>query len=156
MPKMNANARRALVQDRQAQILAAATRSLRPRGMSARPSPTSRNRRGSPRDQSTTISKNKGDLLLSLPRQVIQPPIQAFGHMAGQNSPEETLTAMARFDDDHDSDECPYLSDSPFRTSLHDQRNARTVSPTSDLIRHRNCRRLFRRAKSGKEYSARI
>lgn len=101
MPRLNVHARRALVQERQQQILQAAARVFAEKGFE---SATIREVARVARVSEGSIYryfKNKQDLLVHLPRQFIQPPIEAFRAAtmsAGATplSPEELLLSIAR------------------------------------------------------------
>jgi AcrR family transcriptional regulator len=99
MPHLNVHARRALVQERQQQILQAAARVFAKKGFE---SATIREVARAARVSEGSIYryfKNKQDLLVHLPRQFIQPPIEAFraASMSTDSpppSPEELLLSI--------------------------------------------------------------
>lgn len=78
MPRLNVHARRALVQERQQQILQAAAQVFAEKGFDSATIREVARTAGVSEGSIYRYFKNKQDLLLHLPRQFIQPPIEAF------------------------------------------------------------------------------
>ena len=96
MPKISPTARRALVEERKAQILTAAAKCFAAKGYERATIAEIAKEAGIAEGSIYNYFKNKGDLLISLPRQAIQPPIQFISAMTAPSSPEEMLTNMVR------------------------------------------------------------
>ena len=96
MPKISPTARRALVEERKTQILAAAAKVFAAKGYERATIAEIAKEAGIAEGSIYNYFKNKGDLLISLPRQAIQPPIQFISAMTAPSSPEEMLTNMVR------------------------------------------------------------
>src|SRR5512142_3164475 len=102
MPKIKDNVRRVLVEERQAQILSAAAKVFAQKGFERATIADIAKEAGLAEGSIYNYFKNKADLLVSLPHQLIQPTIEAVSakmfqaNGAGSASPEATLTLVAR------------------------------------------------------------
>jgi AcrR family transcriptional regulator len=101
MPKISTRARRALTEERRKQILDAATKVFAGKGFDRATIADIAREAGIAEGSIYNYFKNKGDLLISIPRQVIQPPIEsasaqlkAFAANA-LPPPEQMLTTIA-------------------------------------------------------------
>jgi TetR/AcrR family fatty acid metabolism transcriptional regulator len=101
MPKISASARRALTEERRKQILKAATKVFAAKGFDRATIADVAREAGIAEGSIYNYFKNKGDLLVGIPRQVIQPPVEAARtKMAISTSgetplPEQMLTTTA-------------------------------------------------------------
>lgn len=102
MPKISPAARRALTEQRKAQILAAASKVFAAKGFERATIADIAKAAGIAEGSIYNYFKNKGDLLVSIPRQFVEPPITrgnaaiAMLSPAAPGSPEEMLTMIAR------------------------------------------------------------
>ncbi len=101
MARLTVHARRALVQERQKQILDAAARVFSEKGFDATTIRDVARAAGVSDGLLYRYFKNKQDLLVHLPRQFIQPPIEAFQAAsmranAAPPSPDELLTSLVQ------------------------------------------------------------
>ncbi len=96
MPKMSTPARRALVQERKAQILAAAAKVFAAKGYERATIADIAKQARVAEGSIYNYFKNKGDLLISLPHHVMQSPIESMSALADEKPPEEMLLTMAR------------------------------------------------------------
>lgn len=101
MPRLSIHARRALVQERQKQILDAAARVFAAKGFDATTIRDVARAAGVSDGSIYLYFKNKQDLLVHLPRQFIQPPLEAFQAAsmradAAPPSPDKLLTFLVQ------------------------------------------------------------
>ncbi len=96
MAKLSSNARQALVEERKGQILRAAAKIFSAKGYERATIADIAKEAGMAEGSIYNYFKNKGDLLVGLPRSVIQPPIQSLAALTATGTPEEVLTTMAR------------------------------------------------------------
>ncbi len=96
MPRMSPSVRRALVAERESQILAAAAKVFGAKGYERATIADIAKEAGISEGSIYNYFKNKGDLLVSLPNRVIQPKIESLNARAGDRSPEEALSTIAR------------------------------------------------------------
>jgi AcrR family transcriptional regulator len=101
MPKMSASAKRALVEERKKQILQAATRVFAAKGFEGATISDIADEAGVAEGSIYNYFKNKNDLLISLPRQMIEPTIENINirmSIAGSVllEPEQMLTMVAQ------------------------------------------------------------
>jgi TetR/AcrR family transcriptional regulator, fatty acid metabolism regulator protein len=98
MPKLSPNAHATLVEERRAQILRAAAKVFAAKGYERATIADIAKEARVAEGSIYNYFKNKGDLLVGLPRQVIQPRIESLSlaATAQSGSPEEMLTLMAR------------------------------------------------------------
>jgi TetR/AcrR family fatty acid metabolism transcriptional regulator len=101
MPKISPSARRALTEQRKTQILTAAAKVFAAKGFERATIANIAREAGIAEGSIYNYFKNKGDLLVSIPRQVVEPPVesisaamQMIGTRAAQ-SPNEVLTTIA-------------------------------------------------------------
>ena len=97
MPKISASARRALVEQRKTQILTAAAKVFAAKGFERATIADIAREAGVAEGSIYNYFKNKGDLLVSIPRQLLEPTIQTISARmpTASMSPEQTLTLMA-------------------------------------------------------------
>ncbi len=93
MPRISAAARRTLVEERRSQILAAAIQVFAAKGYERSTIADIARRARMSEGSIYNYFKNKGDLLVSLPRQLVQIPLS---NLDASGTPEEILTALAR------------------------------------------------------------
>ena len=96
MVKLSSDARQALAEERKRQILTAAVKIFAAKGYERATIADIAKEAGMAEGSIYNYFKNKSDLLISLPRQVIQPPVQALAAFAQGNSPQVTLTLMGQ------------------------------------------------------------
>ncbi len=101
MPKISPQARRALIEERRKQILKSASEVFAEKGFDRATIADIARQANVAEGSIYNYFKNKGDLLVSIPRQIVETPIESI-HAAIQNnlslrgaSPEETLTTLA-------------------------------------------------------------
>jgi len=88
MPKISTSARRALTEERRKQILDAATKVFAAKGFDRATIADIARAAGIAEGSIYNYFKNKSDLLISIPRQVIQPPIESvLGQMRAASAP---------------------------------------------------------------------
>jgi len=96
MPRLTPNARRALVQDRQAQILTAAAKVFAAKGFERATIADIAREAHVAEGSIYNYFKSKSDLLVSIPRQMVEPAVTTFNRqVAGMTTPEPALTAIA-------------------------------------------------------------
>ncbi|MBI5031322.1 MAG: TetR/AcrR family transcriptional regulator [Chloroflexi bacterium] len=98
MPKISPRARRTLTEERRKQILDAATRVFGAKGFERATIADIAHAAGIAEGSIYNYFKNKGDLLVSIPRQAVQPTIESLGaQMASlqDQPPEQMLTSFA-------------------------------------------------------------
>lgn len=96
MPKTSSDAQKTLIEERKAQILAAAVQVFAAKGYERATIAEIARRAGVAEGSIYNYFKNKGDLLISLPRQIILPQFENAGLPSAAGSPEEVLTRMVR------------------------------------------------------------
>jgi len=102
MPKISASAKRALIEDRKKQILQAATRVFAAKGFEGATISDIAREASMSEGSIYNYFKNKNDLLISLPRQMIEPTIErvnariSLSNATEPLAPEQMLTTMAR------------------------------------------------------------
>ena len=98
MPRLTVPAHRALVQERQKQILDAAARIFAEKGFAGTTIRDVARAAGVSEGSIYLYFKNKQDLLVHLPRQFMQPPLEAFqqASVQGGTDPEHLLRFMAQ------------------------------------------------------------
>lgn len=96
MPRFSPAARRALSEERRKQILAAAIKVFAAKGFERATIAEIAREAGLAEGSIYNYFKNKGDLLIGLPRQILRPRMEDLQRMAGSSSPEELLGAIAR------------------------------------------------------------
>lgn len=96
MPRITPAARRALTEERRKQILAAAVKVFAAKGFERATIAEIAREAGVAEGSIYNYFKNKGDLLIGLPRQILQPRVEDLRHIAEAATPEELLTAIAR------------------------------------------------------------
>src|SRR5512142_2236837 len=96
MPKMSPTVHRALVAERESQILDAAAKVFGAKGYERATIADIAKEAGISEGSIYNYFKNKGDLLVSLPNRVINPQIESLGALAGDRTPEEALSTIAR------------------------------------------------------------
>lgn len=98
MSRLTPNARRALVQDRRAQILTAAAKVFAAKGFERATIADIARAAGVAEGSIYNYFKNKSDLLVSIPRQKIEPVVQAITARlpATATAPDEALTMIAQ------------------------------------------------------------
>jgi AcrR family transcriptional regulator len=102
MPKISASAKRALIDERKKQILEAATRVFAARGFEGATISDIAREAGIAEGSIYNYFKNKNDLLISLPRQMIEPAIanvnarMSMTGVAEPFAPEQMLTMVAK------------------------------------------------------------
>jgi TetR/AcrR family fatty acid metabolism transcriptional regulator len=93
---MSPSVRRALVAERESQILGAAAKVFGAKGYERATIADIAKEAGISEGSIYNYFKNKGDLLVSLPYRVINPQIESLGALAGDRTPEEALSTIAR------------------------------------------------------------
>ncbi len=101
MPKISPSTRRALTEQRKAQILTAAAKVFAAKGFERATIAGIARAAGAAEGSIYNYFKNKGDLLVSIPRQIVEPAVesisgQMFATAAAPLTPEEALTTVAR------------------------------------------------------------
>lgn len=96
MPRMSPTVHRALVAERESQILDAAAKVFGAKGYERATIADIAKEAGIAEGSIYNYFKSKGDLLVSLPSRVIQPKIESLGALAGDRSPEQALSTIAR------------------------------------------------------------
>lgn len=102
MPKISPSARRALTEQRKTQILAAAAKVFAAKGFERATIANIAREAGIAEGSIYNYFKNKGDLLVSIPRQVVEPPVESVSasmrmfDAAKMIPPEQMLTTMAQ------------------------------------------------------------
>jgi AcrR family transcriptional regulator len=102
MPRISHDARRALIEERREQILKAAIEVFGEKGFERATIADVARRAGVAEGSIYNYFKNKGDLLVGIPRQIVQLPVQAIAPLLEQSnvpgavSPEKVLTAIAQ------------------------------------------------------------
>lgn len=98
MPRLSVHARKSLVQERQKQILDAAARIFAEKGFAAATIRDIAQAAGVAEGSIYLYFKNKQDLLVHLPRQFMQPPLEAFQQatLDGAPAPDNLLRFMAQ------------------------------------------------------------
>lgn len=96
MPRMSPTVRRALVAERESQILAAAAKVFGDKGYERATIADIAKEAGIAEGSIYNYFKNKGALLVSLPSRVINPQLESLGALAGDRPPEEALSTIAR------------------------------------------------------------
>ncbi len=102
MPRLTAEARRALVEERKTQILNAAAKVFAQRGFERATIAEIAREAGVAEGSIYNYFKNKGDLLVSIPRQIVAPAIQPLqaemtpSAAAEHLTPEQMLSLLAR------------------------------------------------------------
>ncbi len=101
MARISRDARRALVEERRQQILKAAIEVFSEKGFERATIADVAHRAGVAEGSIYNYFKNKGDLLVGIPKQIVQVPVQAMAPLLEQSSvsgavpPEQVLTAFA-------------------------------------------------------------
>lgn len=102
MPRFSPSARRALTEQRKAQILTAAAKVFAAKGFERATIADIARKAGLAEGSIYNYFKNKGDLLVSIPRQVVEPPVESVSasmrmfDAAETIPPEQMLTTMAQ------------------------------------------------------------
>src|SRR5574340_184328 len=102
MPRYSPEARRALVEERREQILKAALKVFGEKGYERATIAEIARRAGVAEGSIYNYFKNKGDLLVGIPSQMVQPPMRAIAPLLdkagtpGAVPPEQVLTAVAQ------------------------------------------------------------
>lgn len=96
MTKLSPTAHNALVAERKTQILEAAAKVFAAKGFERATISEIAKEAGMAEGSIYNYFKNKSELLIGLPRQIIEIPVATLAQIANAGSPEETLMMMAR------------------------------------------------------------